>query len=248
MQKTSSLAAIDKGMAVLISSSKRETVADVVHVMQGLDALLPENDGLKWFNLMYLRTTEAVQAGPADGAWQSKKFLERLTVIFAGYYFSAILDWQKDPKSLSRSWAPLFAVRTRENIFRVQFALAGMNAHINHDLSLALVKTCEEFAIVPMQGSKEHHDFRLVNTILQGIFETVKLFLSTGIIGAMDEGLEMLDDNAALWSITKARDTAFVNAQVLWKLRDLSFLSDAFVRNLDRLVNLSSRGLLIACR
>ena len=34
----------------------------------------------------------------------------------------------------------------------VQFALAGMNAHINHDLPLAVVSTCSALATAPEVG------------------------------------------------------------------------------------------------
>ena len=39
---------------------------------------------------------------------------------------------------------------------RIQFALAGMNAHINHDLALALIETNKEFGIEPGLASPEH--------------------------------------------------------------------------------------------
>ena len=35
---------------------------------------------------------------------------------------------------------------------RIQFALAGMNAHINHDLALALLTTDAQRNVVPDDG------------------------------------------------------------------------------------------------
>jgi len=35
----------------------------------------------------------------------------------------------------------------------IQFALAGMNAHINHDLPVAIVSTCTELASSPAAGT-----------------------------------------------------------------------------------------------
>ena len=40
----------------------------------------------------------------------------------------------------------MLANRSETHIAPMQFALAGMNAHINHDLPMAVVKTCEDLA------------------------------------------------------------------------------------------------------
>jgi hypothetical protein len=40
----------------------------------------------------------------------------------------------------------------RGGIEPVQFALAGMNAHINHDLPLAMVSTCTALGTAPDVG------------------------------------------------------------------------------------------------
>ena len=37
--------------------------------MQAIDALLPGNDGVKWFNRLYLMVTEQVDQNPPGGAW-----------------------------------------------------------------------------------------------------------------------------------------------------------------------------------
>jgi Family of unknown function (DUF5995) len=236
---------IDERLVQVISASQVNGIEDVINVMQGLDNILQNNDGLKWFNLLYLRVTAAVRSSPPAEGWENQRYVERLAMIFAGLYFSAIASWQRDHDSVARSWAPLFQSRQRRGIARVQFALAGMNAHINHDLPIALVQTSEEQDIVPRRGSPEHRDFERVNTILEAVTEQVKQFLATGIVGEIDQDLGRLDDMVALWSVRKARETAYTNGEILWQLRASPTLSDAFLRNLDRLVGLSSRGLLI---
>jgi hypothetical protein len=40
-----------------------------------------------------------------------------------------------------------------EDVAPIQFALAGMNAHINRDLPLALVATCTARKVAPRRGS-----------------------------------------------------------------------------------------------
>lgn len=244
-QNSLDLPLIDERLVQVISASEVNSIEEVINVMQGLDNILQNNDGLKWFNLLYLKVTEGVRNSPPAEGWENPQYVERLAIIFALLYFSAIASWQRDHDSVVRSWAPLFRSRQRRRIARVQFALAGMNAHINHDLTIALVQTSEEQDVVPRRGSPEHRDFERVNAILEAVTEQVKHFLATGIVGEIDQDLGQLDDMVALWSVRKARETAYTNGEILWQLRVAPTLSDAFLRNLDRLVGLSSRGLLI---
>jgi hypothetical protein len=48
------------------------TIDDVVATMSAIDAALADDDGVKWFNYLYLEVTEALQADQADqaAAWQ----------------------------------------------------------------------------------------------------------------------------------------------------------------------------------
>lgn len=43
-----------------------------------------------------------------------------------------------------KAWQPLFEVTNNQHITRIQFALAGMNAHINHDLPIAIGTTSQQ--------------------------------------------------------------------------------------------------------
>jgi hypothetical protein len=139
----------------------------------------------------------------------------------------------------------LFEARNKRDIMRVQFALAGMNAHINHDLPIALVQTGKEQSLAPRRTTAEYRDFRRVNDILDAVQENVKHHLATGVVGVIDRDLGRVDDLIANWNIRKARETAWSNAEVLWRLERATRLRNEFLTNLDRLVSLASRGLLV---
>lgn len=237
----------DDRLAQIIASSSITTIDDVVSVMIGLDSALSNEDGLKWFNLLYLKVTEAVRGSPPAAGWEDPRWLERLDVIFANLYFGAVTSWQRQPDNVARSWFPLLDSRRRRDITRVQFALAGMNAHINHDLPIALVGTGKERGVAPRHGTPQYRDFERVNTILESAEQQVKRYLATGIVGEIDQDLGRIDDIVAMWSVHKARDTAWTNAEILWNLRSgpIPTASDDFLLSLDRLVSLGSRGLLI---
>jgi hypothetical protein len=64
---------------------------------------------------------------------------------FANLYFAAA-GTASNPAAVPLAWRPLAARRAVAGIEPVQFALSGMNAHINHDLPLAVVSTCTALA------------------------------------------------------------------------------------------------------
>jgi len=61
------------------------TIADVLTLMQRVDNLLPNSDGLKWFNLLYMRVTQQVDGNPPPGGWEGSAWLRRLDVVFAQF-------------------------------------------------------------------------------------------------------------------------------------------------------------------
>jgi hypothetical protein len=72
----------------------------------------------------------------------------------------------------------MFLRRDEAEIARIQFALAGMNAHINHDLPLAIVATCRHRNTVPQHGTPQYNDYTALNTTLDGLIDTAKKTLN----------------------------------------------------------------------
>src|SRR5215469_13251892 len=166
----------DQALLDLVSNVSAQTIPDVIAAMQSIDALLQESDGLKWFNRLYLMVTDDVNAKPPGGAWQSPAWLEHLDVVFAGFYFRAVADFLAG-HDIPSSWSAMFEVRFNTGIDRIQFALAGMNAHINHDLALALLKTDADVNVVPAPDGPEHSDFESVNQLLNNLMPSVLTML-----------------------------------------------------------------------
>ena len=232
-------------LAQLKAAPAVTTIADVITFMENLDAVLPANDGVKWFNRLYLLVTRAVSQGPPGGGWADAQWLNHLDVVFAQFYFDALARWQTAPDAVPRAWQALFEVRYQPDIERVQFALAGMNAHINHDLPLAVVQTCAELQTVPDRGSPHYADFEAVNGILSQVEPQALQYLATGILGTVAQDLGELGHILSMWSVCTARDTAWTNAEILWEMRDLVPMRDHFLLVLDRMTGFAGRGLLI---
>jgi hypothetical protein len=219
-----------------------DPIGGVVARMEAIAAGLPAADGVARFNDLYLAVTGAVLADAKAGGFEDAEFLARLDVVFAELYFAAV-DAERTRRG--HAWRPLFDARRTRGIAPLQFALAGMNAHINHDLAVALVATLAEFGYAPRFRTPQHRDFVRVNELLERVEAVVKARLMDELLTVADEALGRIDDVLAMWSVARARDAAWTNARTLWALRSEPRLRDPFLDSLDRFVGLASRGLLI---
>lgn len=221
------------------------SIDDVVAIMGSIDARLADADGLKWFNRLYLRVTERVLEAVAAGTFGDAKFLTEFDVIFANLYFDALVRAERDAATIPSAWKPLLQGRTRSGIARLQFALAGMNAHINRDIPAGLVKVFEVLGGDPLTADVQRRDFDAVNDILERVEAEVKTEFAVGLIGVVDVLAGNVDDVAAMWKVRKARSAGWTNAEVLWVLRRTPVLQASFFEKLDGLTGLASRGLLL---
>jgi hypothetical protein len=160
---------------------------------------------------MYLKVTEAVR--DALPTFENQAFIERLDILFAQFYFEAY-EAAAAQAWVSKAWEPLFA-RRAENRLALQFAITGMNAHINNDLAHALVLTWREMGIEPARDSPERRDYDKVNGILERVEKDIKVPLSDALIAEVDTAFGTADDFLALWSIRRARDQAWERARIM---------------------------------
>jgi Family of unknown function (DUF5995) len=221
-----------------------DPIAAVLERLQSVAIELAVADGVSRFNHLYLEVTQAVDIGAQGVVFEDPAFLKALDVSFAGLYFDA-LGAAAAGSALPRCWAPLFAARSDSHIAPIQCALAGMNAHINHDLALALVSTCAAQGTTLDTGSAVHRDFVKVNAILATVEARVKADYLSGLVGVADDVLGRIDDVVAIWSVTEARNAAWTHAQMLWAIRGNAFLTKAFEDTLDGTVGFAGRGLLV---
>jgi Family of unknown function (DUF5995) len=219
-------------------------IVDVAERLHAVERALPERDGIRAFTHLYRAVTEAVDERVRHESFADARFTRWLDVVFANLYFRALRAHVLGPKRPPRAWAALFESRSRSGVAPIQFALAGMNAHINRDLPLALVETCRARRVVPVRGCPQHADFRLIDGLLAETETQVRGELATGLVGWADEALGELDSVVAMWNVRRARAAAWVNAETIWALRDIPFAAGRYVVTLDRMVGFAGRGLL----
>ena len=240
---TAALSAADQPLYDLVDGSAPVTIADVIARMQAIDALLPVNDGLKWFNRLYLMVTQQVDLHPPGGGWKSPVWFDSLDVVFAGLYFSAVAGFLGG-HSVASAWNALFEARYSTGIDRIQFALAGMNAHINHDLALALLATDAELNVVPAPDSPEFADYQSVNVLLKTVMPSALTMLATDTLGVLAQDTGKIGRLLAFWDICRARDLAWDFANHLRGLASLN--RDVALNAQDSLTGCLGRAILAA--
>ena len=232
-------------MVNLLNRTPVRSIDEVIAIMQAIDHELPDTDGVKWFNRLYLRVTISVGNAVGTRTFHDTAFMSTLDVIFANLYFSALAAGSADPGRAPSAWRPLLETRHQPGIARIQFALAGMTAHINRDLPDGIVQSFLAMGGDPITADLREQDFDSINDILERVENEVKGEFAVGVVGAVDRLGGPVDDAVAMWKVRAARSAAWTNAQVLWGLRAIPRLRDRFFDRLDGLVGMTGRGLLL---
>ncbi|WP_328859983.1 DUF5995 family protein [Streptomyces sp. NBC_00306] len=213
-------------------------VDSVVERMVSFRSIWPATDGVAVFNRVYLTVTEEIDRRIAAGDFPDRRAAATLDVLFARRYL-AVVDAAAVGERPPACWRPLFQYRRHPGIHPVQFALAGINAHIGHDLALAVVDSCR---VLDCEPADLEGEFDRVGDILTLLEERIREDLMPG-----PDLLEIADPLTHLlgaWSLDRARDGAWSAARLLWGVRSLPELADEFTERLDTGVGLVGRCLL----
>lgn len=213
------------------------TLDTVIDVMAG--RRFDDDDGVRYFHEVYLDVTRAVARRVDAGGFEDPAFMVAVDVEFAGLYLGPL----DAPATAPRAWRVLFD-RRRDRLSPLQLALAGMNAHINRDLAVALDTTCSRLGGTLDRNSPRYRDFLAINDILSAQMATAKAELFSRIDRMADVALGRVDDLLEVWSITAARDNAWSHGAALHQLRP-GEAKDAAVEALDRTAALIGRLLLL---
>ncbi|MFG3153567.1 DUF5995 family protein [Streptomyces sp. NPDC048219] len=214
------------------------TVDTVLTRMRALDATLPARDGVAVFNGVYLAVTEAVDRCVDRGLFPDARAAIALDVRFAERYLDAV-DALESGRRPPACWRPLFQFRRHPGVRPLQFALAGINAHIGHDLALAVVDTCRTLGCEPADLEDE---FDRVGDLLVSLEERIRDELMPGpdVLQIADPLTHLLGS----WSLERARDATWAAARALWALRRIPDVAGEFTQRLDAAVGFAGRMLL----
>ena len=221
------------------------TIDEVIARMESINSALPPADGLACFNRMYLDVTQGVSQDVKQGSFADPAFVSSLDVVFANIYFAAVDALSGPPSAWPVAWQPLLATRDDQGIEPIQFALAGMNAHINHDLPIAVVTTCTDLATAPDDGA-HHADYQRVDALLDAAEQSIRESFEPADVRDADQHVAAVANLVSNWSISEARDVAWDTAVALWDIRDHQMATKLLTGSLACTVAMASRCLLVA--
>ncbi|MBG0564711.1 DUF5995 family protein [Actinoplanes aureus] len=201
-----------------------EDIAGVIARLKVLQQILdtlppsPGNNRVAAFNSLYLTITEQVAdhlRGPdvTDARW-----LEVLDVEFARLYFTALASWARPDGDTPDAWEVLFCRAHDGEVTALEAAVLGVNAHINHDLALALVATWRRLGY-PGDGP-QHPDYLVVNKIFYKHIPPLRRRFATAWQMQIDRCVGDLDDWTQRVLVRTTRAMAWEQAERLWELQD----------------------------
>ncbi len=205
------------GQTELISRLEKEyqSIPDVISGFKWLENYLFTRSDLRGvFTTAYLNITQSIGAAIEEDSFEDTLWSQNYLICFANLYRKAILNYEKDNVELvPKSWRCAFDLAKNQDGYVIQHLLLGINAHINHDLALALYKV----KIDPNRVDK-YKDHTDINVILEKATDGLKQSVSekyAPILKRIDRGLGTIDDEITDFSIPKAREHAWSMAIAL---------------------------------
>ena len=238
------------------------TIADVVVALSGIrdtsavDLVRPEIDGISAFTRLYTIITQNV-LDTVNGEKRGRKFndptfLTRLDLEFARRYLAAIKAYEAGSPATPASWSVLFDRRRDQDVRHVNFAACGVNAHVNFDLTFALIETWRDFPPNPAR----REDYDQVNEIFAEEMDELREDFGAFLAGTRDSGiLDKFGNFASDLVVRVTRSWAWDSAEEVWDHHDPDrdgggqAFQDAYsdeLRVLDRAASLAGRMLLDA--
>jgi Family of unknown function (DUF5995) len=230
---------------VSVTQIARQSIPEVLQLLQAIDATCDDDDGLKWFNWLYLSVTQAVENRVNAGGFNDSAWLAELDVQFAALYFNALCA-ALTGAPCPGSWQAMFSRRAQTDIARIQFALAGMNAHINHDLPFAIVSTSKSKNTVPRHGTPQYNDYTALNTTLDGLINVAKKELNVRLLGDPLPAASHLEDLIAAWDLAGFREGAWLHAESFWQ--DSELAAKILEGTMEQVTTFASEALMVPVR
>jgi hypothetical protein len=208
-----SIARVDRELATVLARRRPslKRLEDVVQLMEHIQRSVRRDDGIWWFTELYRRVTIAVDAACRETFFLHPAWMRELVISFADLYFEALQNWLEGSRATCPpAWRVLFAKRLyvrRNGYSPLQFALAGVNAHIQRDLGRAVVRANKAFPHLCIEDVQE--DYRRVNRILDEVEVEAMRMMATGWIKRAADVVHPWDRRAAMLVIRLARELAW---------------------------------------
>lgn len=186
-----------------------QSVSEVITNFEWLESYFFDHDDLRGvFTTAYLHITRSINNAFGSNTFLGDEWTRSYLTRFANLYREAVLNYENQKTELvPKSWLASFELAKNKEGLIIQHLLLGINAHINHDLAIALF----DIKIDPERDHK-YADHTNVNLILEKATDGLKHEVAekyAPILNRLDQGLGTLDDEITEFSIPKAREHAW---------------------------------------
>ncbi len=188
---------------------------NIGEVIQGLDTIIERaketNSRIGFFAALYRQVTLKIEQRISEGRFDNNLRMNEFTTRFANRYFGALDAYRRGDK-LSKAWKVTLKATEQTDLIIVQHLLLGINAHVNFDLGIATAQTSPGNELPSLRD-----DFDQLNDILADLLDGVQ-----EVIGEFSPWMDILDrvggrtdESVVNFSITKARQSAWEQAEIL---------------------------------
>lgn len=187
---------------------------------------LAGTDARAYFAAMYARVTGRIAAAIDTGRFADGERMDAFATTFASYYLVCARDEVPSPRCWQASWD----AASDGGLLITQHLLLGINAHVNHDLALAVVETAGSDGDL----ASVRPDFNAVNEVLAETYQD--LIADLGRVSRWATTVAGLGAGDAFnFSLRVARDQAWRAAVAMHHLDDPGLRT--YAKELDRLVS-----------
>lgn len=183
-------------------------------------------DGAGYFPALYARVTAQLAGAIARSEFDDGLAMGQFATTFAGYYLRAFREEVARP----RCWQATLDVAADPCLLITQHLLLGINAHVNHDLALAVVEVADERG----ELASIRPDFDAVNDVLAGAYVHVLHDLDR-VSRWANEAASIGAGRVFNFSLRRARRQAWEAAERLYRLDPPG--RREYAAELDRLVS-----------
>lgn len=214
-----------------------KTIHEVIlQLEQIINQCIQTNDPKGFFAVLYYKVTVRVRDGILKNEFDQNDSMELLDVLFANRYLEAYDQYVKTG-TCTASWKVTFEAAQQNRAIVLQHILAGINAHINLDLGIAVEQAAGQQPVECMQ-----RNFFQINEVLATMMEGVK-----DDLGRMAPAFKWLMPLAKKWdeklmqfSIETAREGAWQFANQLRMASD----KQSAIHNRDQVIQQLGTSLL----
>ena len=175
-------------------------------------------DGIAAFTTLYEQITCGVQKAVEAGLFEAGSFITDLDVAFACRFLSA-LHALENGGTVPRCWNVLFDVRSKDGVPTLNYAMAGVNAHVNFDLTFALLTAWEDHPD-PAERDAQHRDYCRINDIFYANMDSLRAEFDSPLSEYGDGSVpDWAGNEIGDFLVRTTRDLAWHQAMKMWPYR-----------------------------